>query len=105
MRQGSRATSPVSAAEEPIVYVIDDDPLMLGALSMVASLDRPARRGHSRPATEFLQHGPWPPVPSCLVLDIRLPRFERFSICKPSLAGPGHQNAGHLHYRTRVIFQ
>ena len=33
MREGSRATSAVSAAEEPIVFVIDDDPLTHGALS------------------------------------------------------------------------
>jgi len=33
MKEGVRPTSPVSAAEEPIVFVIDDDPLMLGGLS------------------------------------------------------------------------
>jgi len=33
MKEGVRPTSPVSAAEKPIVFVIDDDPLMLGELS------------------------------------------------------------------------
>jgi hypothetical protein len=33
MKEGVRPTSPASAAEEPIVFVIDDDPLMLGGLS------------------------------------------------------------------------
>ena len=33
MKEGERLTSPVSAAEEPIVFVIDDDPLILGGLS------------------------------------------------------------------------
>jgi FixJ family two-component response regulator len=78
MRQDSRATSPVSAAEEPIVYVIDDDPLMLGALSMLLrSIDLRVEAFAS--ATEFLQHQ-LPPVPSCLVLDIRLPRLSGFDL-------------------------
>jgi FixJ family two-component response regulator len=78
MRQGSRATSPVSAAEEPIVYVIDDDPLMLGALGMLfRSIDLRVEEFAS--ATEFLQHQ-LPPVPSCLVLDIRLPRLSGFDL-------------------------
>jgi FixJ family two-component response regulator len=78
MRQGSRATSPVSAVEEPIVYVIDDDPLMLGALSMLLhSVDLRVEAFAS--ATEFLQHD-LPPVPSCLVLDIRLPRLSGFDL-------------------------
>jgi FixJ family two-component response regulator len=60
MREGSRATSPVSAAEEPIVFVIDDDPLTLGALSMLfRSIDLRVEAFAS--ATEFLQHD-LPPV-------------------------------------------
>ena len=78
MRQGSRATSPVSAAEEPIVYVIDDDPLMLGALGMLfRSIDLRVEEFAS--ATEFLRHQ-LPPVPSCLILDIRLPRLSGFDL-------------------------
>jgi FixJ family two-component response regulator len=78
MRQGSRATSPVSAAEEPIVYVIDDDPLMLGALGMLfRSIDLRVEEFAS--PTEFLQHQ-LPPVPSCLILDIRLPRLSGFDL-------------------------
>jgi FixJ family two-component response regulator len=78
MREGSRATSPVSAAEEPIVYVIDDDPLMLGALGMLfRSIDLRVEEFAS--ATEFLQHQ-LPPVPSCLILDIRLPRLSGFDL-------------------------
>src|SRR5262249_33984285 len=78
MREGLRATSPVSAAEGPIVYVIDDDPLMLGALSMLfRSIDLRVEAFAS--ATEFLQHE-LPRVPSCLVLDIRLPRLSGFDL-------------------------
>jgi len=78
MREGSRATSPVSAAEEPIVFVIDDDPLTLGALS---SLFRSiGLRVEAFPSsTEFLQHQ-LPAIPSCLVLDVRLPRLSGFDL-------------------------
>ena len=78
MREGSRASSPVSAAEEPIVFVIDDDPLTLGALS---SLFRSVglRVEAFESATELLQHQ-LPAVPSCLVLDIRLPRLSGFDL-------------------------
>jgi FixJ family two-component response regulator len=78
MREGSRASSPVSAAEEPIVFVIDDDPLTLGALS---SLFRSVglRVEAFASATELLQHQ-LPAVPSCLVLDIRLPRLSGFDL-------------------------
>jgi len=78
MRQGSRATSPGSAAEEALVYVIDDDPLMLGALGMLfRSIDLRVEAFAS--ATEFLQHN-FPPISSCLVLDIRLPRLSGFDL-------------------------
>jgi FixJ family two-component response regulator len=78
MREGSRATSPVSAAEEPIVHVIDDDPLTRGALSsLFRSIGLRVEAFAS--ATEFLQHE-LPVVPSCLVLDIRLPRLSGFDL-------------------------
>jgi FixJ family two-component response regulator len=57
-----------------IVFVIDDDPLVRGALS---SLFRSVglRVEVFESATELLQHQ-LPDVPSCLVLDIRLPRLS-----------------------------
>ncbi|HEY7645099.1 MAG TPA: response regulator, partial [Hyphomicrobiales bacterium] len=74
MREGSRATSAVSAAEEPIVFVIDDDPLTYGALSsLFRSIGLRVEAFAS--ATEFLQHE-LPAVPSYLVLDIRLPQLN-----------------------------
>jgi FixJ family two-component response regulator len=73
MRQGS-----VSTSQEPTVFVIDDDPLMLGALStLLRSIGLRVETFAS--ATEFLQHK-LPPVPSCLVLDIRLPRLSGFDL-------------------------
>jgi FixJ family two-component response regulator len=73
MRQGS-----VSTSQESTVFVIDDDPLMLGALStLLRSIGLRVETFAS--ATEFLQHK-LPPVPSCLVLDIRLPRLSGFDL-------------------------
>jgi FixJ family two-component response regulator len=78
MKEGVRATSPVSAAEEPIVFVIDDDPLMLGGLSsLFRSIGLRVEAFTS--ATDWLQH-PLPAVPSCLVLDVRLPRLSGFDL-------------------------
>jgi len=78
MKEGVRPTSPVSAAEEPIVFVIDDDPLMLGGLSsLFRSIGLRVEAFAS--ATELLQR-PLPAVPSCLVLDIRLPRLSGFDL-------------------------
>jgi FixJ family two-component response regulator len=74
MGQRSPATSPAAAAEESIVYVVDDDRLMLGALSaLFRSIELGVKTFSS--ATEFLQHA-LPAVPSCLVLDIRMPRLS-----------------------------
>jgi FixJ family two-component response regulator len=74
MGQGSLATSATTVAEESIVYVIDDDRLTLGALStLFRSIELGVKTFSS--ATEFLQHT-LPEVPSCLVLDIRMPRLS-----------------------------
>jgi FixJ family two-component response regulator len=78
MKERVRATSPVSAAEEPIVFIIDDDPLVRGSLSsLFRSIGLRVEAFAS--ATELLQH-PLPAVPSCLVLDIRLPRLSGFDL-------------------------
>jgi FixJ family two-component response regulator len=70
--------SPAPAPQEPTVFVIDDDPLMLDALStLFRSIELRVEAFAS--ATEFLQHK-LPPVPSCLVLDIRLPRLSGFDL-------------------------
>lgn len=60
-----------SADPASIVYVIDDDLLVRESLSsLLRSVDMPVRLFGS--AAEFLQ-GNLPDIPSCLVLDIRLP--------------------------------
>jgi FixJ family two-component response regulator len=74
MRAGAHTTSPPSSAEDAIVFVVDDDPLVRGALS---SLFRSVglRVEAFASATELLQ-SPLPGAPSCLVVDIRLPRLS-----------------------------
>ena len=69
-----RSTSPrnVASAEEPIVYVVDDDASVREALrNLFRSVGLRVEVFGSAP--EFLQSKP-PDVASCLILDIRLPR-------------------------------
>jgi len=78
MKESSRATAPLSATEEPIVFVIDDDPLTLDSLTtLFRSIGLRVEAFPS--ATELLQQQ-LPAVPSCLVLDIRLPRLSGFDL-------------------------
>jgi FixJ family two-component response regulator len=78
MRTDSPSVPQGSAEEQPTVFVIDDDPLILGALS---SLFRSVGLGVKAftSAIELLEH-PLPPVTSCLVSDIRLPRLSGFDL-------------------------
>ena len=71
-----RPTSPhnVASAEEPIVFVIDDDASVREALrNLFRSVGLRVEVFGSAP--EFLQ-SKLPDVPSCLILDIRLPRVS-----------------------------
>ena len=74
MRARARATSPASSAEDAVVLVIDDDPLVRGALSsLFRSVGLQVEAFAS--ATELLESR-LPAAPSCLVVDIRLPRLS-----------------------------
>ena len=56
---------------QPIVFIVDDDPLVRGSVSsLLRSIGLQTRVFGS--ASEFLQEKR-PPLPSCLVLDVRLP--------------------------------
>ncbi|WP_407152702.1 response regulator transcription factor [Bradyrhizobium sp. ORS 86] len=71
-----RAASPhtPASAEEPIVFVVDDDASVRDALSnLFRSVGLRVKVFTS--AHEFLQHK-LPDAPSCLILDIRLPRVS-----------------------------
>jgi FixJ family two-component response regulator len=69
--RGAPSQSDLARAEEPIVYVVDDDAVMREALSsLFRSVDLPVKVFSS--AHELLQ-GTLADRPSCLVLDIRLP--------------------------------
>ncbi len=78
MKKGAPTASAVPTTDDPTVLVIDDDPLTRGALSsLFRSVGLSVRTFAS--ATELLEH-PLPAVPSCLVLDVRLPRLSGFDL-------------------------
>ncbi|WFU40314.1 response regulator transcription factor [Bradyrhizobium sp. CB82] len=71
MSELSQASQPRTDADEPIVLIVDDDASMRKALTnLFESVGLKVKAFGS--AAEILQAKP-PEVPSCLVLDIRLP--------------------------------
>lgn len=69
-----RSPRNIAGAEEPIVYVIDDDASVRDALrNLFRSVGLRVELFGSAP--EFLQ-SKLPDAPSCLILDIRLPRLS-----------------------------
>ncbi|WP_342725225.1 response regulator transcription factor [Bradyrhizobium sp. B097] len=72
---GRAASPPAPAnAEDPIVFIVDDDVSVRDSLSnLFRSVGLRAAAFGS--AHEFLQHK-LPDIPSCLILDIRLPRLS-----------------------------
>ena len=78
MVKGLSSGSLMPAGEDSIVFVVDDDPLTRGSLSsLFRSVGLGVRALAS--ATELLEN-PLPNVPSCLVLDVRLPRVSGFDL-------------------------
>jgi len=78
MKKGAPNTSAVPTTDDRTVLVIDDDPLTRGALSsLFRSVGLSVTTFAS--ATELLENPP-PAVPSCLVLDVRLPRLSGFDL-------------------------
>jgi FixJ family two-component response regulator len=74
MKKGAPSASVAPTTDDQTVLVIDDDPLTRGALdSLFRSVGLRVIAFES--ATEMLEH-PLPTVPSCLVLDVRLPRLS-----------------------------
>jgi FixJ family two-component response regulator len=83
MKNGFRAMvkdarSSVPPREDPIVFVVDDDPLTRGSLSSLFRSVGLCVEALSS-AAELLDN-PLPSVPSCLVLDVRLPRLSGFDL-------------------------
>ena len=77
-KKGAPPISPVSTAENLTVFIVDDDALARGALSsLFRSVGLNVEEFAS--AADMLEH-PLPAVPSCLVLDIRLPRLSGFDL-------------------------
>ena len=64
--------------QQPIVYVIDDDPAMLHGLATLIELTGFEAKAYAS-ATEFLETYQ-PTSPACLVLDVRLPGMSGFEL-------------------------
>jgi FixJ family two-component response regulator len=78
MKKDATTASGVPTTDDPTVLVIDDDALTRGALrSLFRSVGLSVQTFAS--ATELLEHPPTA-VPSCLVLDVRLPRLSGFAL-------------------------
>jgi FixJ family two-component response regulator len=78
MKKAVPPASAVPITDDSTVLVIDDDPLTRGALSsLFRSVGLSVRTFAS--ATELLEH-PLLAVPSCLVLDVRMPRLSGFDL-------------------------
>src|ERR1700756_718869 len=69
---------------EPIVYVIDDDASFRRSTEMLISSAGFKVQGYAS-AQEFLSH-PRSDVPSCLVLDVRLPRLSGIELQRELVA-------------------
>jgi FixJ family two-component response regulator len=69
--QRSSSAKSVESTDQPIVFVIDDDASMRQALARLLQSVQLRAEAFASPQ-EFLQ-GVCPNVPSCLVLDVRLP--------------------------------
>ncbi|WP_333571086.1 response regulator transcription factor [Sphingomonas sp.] len=79
------ASAPVAAAQ-PVVLIVDDDPLVRGSLdSLFRSVDFAVRNYGS--AQELLDAAP-PETPCCLVVDVRMPHIGGFE-CRDRLAERG----------------
>jgi FixJ family two-component response regulator len=77
---GNKASSasPLTTGLEPIVYVVDDDVGIRDGLSrLLRSVG--LRSEVYASANEFLQ-SKHPPIPSCLILDVRLPGLGGFEL-------------------------
>jgi FixJ family two-component response regulator len=78
MKNEAPIASAVRAMDGATVLVIDDDPNTRGSLSsLFRSVGLDVKTFAS--AMELLQH-PLPTVPSCLVIDVRLPRLSGFDL-------------------------
>ena len=78
MKKEAPSASPVRVTDDATVLVIDDDPNTRGSLSsLFRSVGLDVKTFAS--AMELLQH-PLPTGPSCLVIDVRLPRLSGFDL-------------------------
>ena len=81
------AAKPGDFSNDSIVFIVDDDPTVRGAIcSLLMSVGQQVQPFES--ATDLLQFS-LPAIPSCLVLDIRLPGLSGLDL-QAELADAGH---------------
>jgi len=81
-----RPSNPGDISEDAIVFIVDDDPIVRGAIStLLLSVGRQVQQFVA--AKELLQ-STLPPGPCCLVLDIRLPGLSGLDL-QAELANAG----------------
>ena len=93
MKEGVRTKAAASPVEDQIVFVIDDDPDMRGALSKLFH-SVGLRVDAFASAAELLQRE-LPDIPSCFVLDVRLQRSSGLDL---------HSELRRLGIETPVVF-
>ena len=93
MKEGVRTKAAASPVEDQIVFVIDDDPDMRGALSKLFH-SVGLRVEVFASASELLQRE-LPDIPSCFVLDVRLQRSSGLDL---------HSELRRLGIETPVVF-
>ena len=93
MKEGVRTKAAASPVEDQIVFVIDDDPDMRGALSKLFH-SVGLRVEVFASAAELLQRE-LPDIPSCFVLDVRLQRSSGLDL---------HKELRRLGIETPVVF-
>lgn len=70
----AKSTSNQESWDRPVVFIVDDDPLVRRSLEILMRAARIDCKTFSL-AQEFLAYEP-PPVPACLVLDVRMPGMD-----------------------------
>ncbi len=85
--------------QDSVVFLVDDDPSFRRSCERLLSMA--GYRVESFPsAQQFLQRGPPPDIPACLVTDLRMPGMNGLEL-QSVLASCRLGNSTHLRYRPR----
>lgn len=74
---------------EPIVYVVDDDPCVLKALSRLLRVEGYTARAYNSSEEFLLEHDPR--IPGCVVLDLQMPKLDGLAVQDVLRASPAER--------------